>query len=361
MSQTTPAVRTFQDLILALQQFWAEQGCVILQPYDMEMGAGTFHTATFLRAIGPETWNAAYVQPSRRPTDGRYGENPNRLQHYYQFQVVLKPNPANIQELYLESLRRIGFAFAAAVLSPLGLQTALAGKTDPCKAFCKCRNKKQQNQCLTACKACGKNTSRLAGTCGGYTCCGAGQTSCGSYCTTLANDISNCGTCGVVCDQARPYEYAVCMNGACVYPCEYGAIDCGGACTPVLWDPDNCGGCGNVCGGDTPFCYEGGCIGCPDELALCDNACIDVNWDANNCGACGNVCGAGETCCNGTCSDLANDPAHCGSCTTSCGGNESCCGGACRNTQTTTDCGACGNSCSPAATSTPPRVSGRSS
>ena len=108
MSQTTPAVRTFQDLILALQSYWAEQGCVVLQPYDMEMGAGTFHTATFLRAIGPETWNAAYVQPSRRPADGRYGENPNRLQHYYQFQVVLKPNPDNIQDLYLESLRRIG-------------------------------------------------------------------------------------------------------------------------------------------------------------------------------------------------------------------------------------------------------------
>ena len=108
VSQTTPTVRTFQDLILALQNYWAEQGCVVLQPYDMEMGAGTFHTATFLRALGPETWNAAYVQPSRRPTDGRYGENPNRLQHYYQFQVVLKPNPANIQELYLGSLRRIG-------------------------------------------------------------------------------------------------------------------------------------------------------------------------------------------------------------------------------------------------------------
>ena len=108
MSQTTPAVRTFQDLILALQSYWAEQGCVVLQPYDMEMGAGTFHTATFLRAVGPETWNAAYVQPSRRPADGRYGENPNRLQHYYQFQVVLKPNPENIQDLYLESLRRIG-------------------------------------------------------------------------------------------------------------------------------------------------------------------------------------------------------------------------------------------------------------
>lgn len=108
MTQTTAAVRTFQDLILALQSFWAEQGCVVLQPYDMEMGAGTFHTATFMRALGPETWNAAYVQPSRRPTDGRYGDNPNRLQHYYQFQVVLKPNPDNIQELYLESLRHIG-------------------------------------------------------------------------------------------------------------------------------------------------------------------------------------------------------------------------------------------------------------
>lgn len=101
-------IDTFQGLILALQNYWAEQGCVVLQPYDMEMGAGTFHTATFLRALGPETWNAAYVQPSRRPKDGRYGENPNRLQHYYQFQVVLKPNPANIQQLYLDSLKAIG-------------------------------------------------------------------------------------------------------------------------------------------------------------------------------------------------------------------------------------------------------------
>lgn len=108
VSQSKPTARTFQDLILALQQYWAEQGCVVLQPYDMEVGAGTFHTATFLRAIGPETWNAAYVQPSRRPTDGRYGENPNRLQHYYQFQVVLKPNPDNFQELYLGSLAAIG-------------------------------------------------------------------------------------------------------------------------------------------------------------------------------------------------------------------------------------------------------------
>jgi glycyl-tRNA synthetase alpha chain len=99
---------TFQQIILKLNQYWDQHGCVLLQPYDMEMGAGTFHTATFLRAIGPEPWNAAYVQPSRRPKDGRYGDNPNRLQHYYQYQVVLKPSPAELQELYLGSLRSLG-------------------------------------------------------------------------------------------------------------------------------------------------------------------------------------------------------------------------------------------------------------
>ncbi len=104
-----PDVSTFQGLIFALQQYWAEQGCVIVQPLDMEVGAGTFHPSTTLRAIGPEAWNSAYVQPSRRPTDGRYGENPNRLQHYYQFQVVMKPHPDNFQELYLGSLERLGF------------------------------------------------------------------------------------------------------------------------------------------------------------------------------------------------------------------------------------------------------------
>ncbi len=101
-------VTTFQGLILALQQYWADQGCVVLQPIDLEVGAGTFHSATFLRAVGPETWRSAYVQPCRRPTDGRYGENPNRLQHYYQFQVVLKPSPDNIQDLYLGSLKHLG-------------------------------------------------------------------------------------------------------------------------------------------------------------------------------------------------------------------------------------------------------------
>ncbi len=107
-TQHQNGILTFQDLIFTLQNYWAKQGCVILQPYDMEMGAGTFHTATFLRSIGPEPWNAAYVQPSRRPTDGRYGENPNRLQHYYQYQVVMKPSPKEIQQLYLGSLEVLG-------------------------------------------------------------------------------------------------------------------------------------------------------------------------------------------------------------------------------------------------------------
>ena len=108
---TTPALdtpRSFQEIILRLQNFWASKGCAILQPYDMEVGAGTFHPATTLRALGDTPWAAAYVQPSRRPTDGRYGENPNRLQHYYQYQVLIKPSPSDLQGLYLDSLKAIG-------------------------------------------------------------------------------------------------------------------------------------------------------------------------------------------------------------------------------------------------------------
>jgi len=108
MSPSLDPTRSFQGLILTLQRFWAEQGCVILQPYDMEVGAGTFHPATMLRSLGPKPWKAAFVQPSRRPKDGRYGENPNRLQHYYQYQVILKPSPPDLQELYLASLKAIG-------------------------------------------------------------------------------------------------------------------------------------------------------------------------------------------------------------------------------------------------------------
>jgi glycyl-tRNA synthetase alpha chain len=111
-ARTNPDAPSFQDLILRLQSYWARKGCVILQPYDMEMGAGTFHPATLLRAIGPDEWQAAYVQPCRRPSDGRYGENPNRLQHYYQYQVVLKPSPADVQQLYLDSLAELGITSA---------------------------------------------------------------------------------------------------------------------------------------------------------------------------------------------------------------------------------------------------------
>ena len=107
-SKKKPKFQTFQDTILNLQKYWSKHGCIILQPYDMEVGAGTFHPATTLRSLGPKPWKAAYVQPSRRPTDGRYGDNPNRLQHYYQFQVIIKPSPSNIKKLYLNSLSTIG-------------------------------------------------------------------------------------------------------------------------------------------------------------------------------------------------------------------------------------------------------------
>ena len=107
-SKKKPKFQTFQDTILNLQKYWSKQSCIILQPYDMEVGAGTFHPATTLRSLGPKPWKAAYVQPSRRPTDGRYGENPNRLQHYYQYQVIIKPSPKNIKQLYLKSLATIG-------------------------------------------------------------------------------------------------------------------------------------------------------------------------------------------------------------------------------------------------------------
>jgi hypothetical protein len=243
-----------------------------------------------------------------------------------------------------ESLRRLGFVLAGTVLSPFGLQSALAGKQDPCKSFCKCRNKRQQDQCLKACKACGKNTSRLVGTCGGYSCCATGQTSCGSFCAHLGSDVDNCGGCGNVCDQPGQYEYCACINGACRYECAEGALRCDGMCTYVGWDAANCGACGNACGGETPFCYEGVCVGCPHELTMCDTGCVDVDWDANNCGACGNACGGstpycsqgvcrecppGTTSCGGYCTWLDHDLLNCGACGVVCGGGEECYGGAC--------------------------------
>jgi hypothetical protein len=224
-----------------------------------------------------------------------------------------------------ESLRRLGAVFSGAILGPLGLQTALAGHADPCLAFCKCHNKAQQSQCLAACQKCNKDTSRIGGSCGSYTCCsiaacrgvcsnlksdpncgacghncGAlGETCCGDYCADLASDVFNCGRCGTACAAPLPGEDVACVSGRCVYDCAAGAIDCNGTCTFLGFDPDNCGACGNVCGGSTPYCSQGACTDCAG--AICGGQCIDVLFDANNCGACGNQCSPLEHCSWGIC------------------------------------------------------------
>jgi hypothetical protein len=207
-----------------------------------------------------------------------------------------------------ESLRRLGIALAGAVLSPLGLQTAFAGHhpkqpTDLCKAFCKCRNKRQQDQCLKACSACSKDPSRLGGSCGNYFCCASGQASCGNYCADLANDPYNCGNCGYACNQPGPYEYGACVDGQCEYACVQGAIDCDGTCTFLEWDPSNCGACGSLCPESSPYCNYGVCSECSPGLTPCGGTCVDLSRDPGNCGACGNVCGGpNPSCYQGACS-----------------------------------------------------------
>jgi hypothetical protein len=227
-----------------------------------------------------------------------------------------------------ESLRRLGAVFAGAVLSPLVLPTAWAGKVDPCAAFCKCRNKADQAKCLAACQKCNNDTSRIGGSCGSHVCCsiasckgvcsnlradpncGAcdnncrayGETCCGSYCADLATDVYNCGRCGTVCASPDAYEYVACVSGKCFYDCVEGADDCGdGTCTPLWGDPDNCGACGNVCGGATPYCSQGACTGCAPPGAICGGACVNLWRDSRNCGACGNVCPDGTACSFGAC------------------------------------------------------------
>jgi hypothetical protein len=226
-----------------------------------------------------------------------------------------------------ESLRRLGAVFAGALLSPLGLDSAWAQGPDSCKAFCKCRNKTQQNQCLAACKACNGSTSRLGGSCGSYVCCSVaackgacsnlqsnpncgacgndcrvyGETCCGDYCTDLANDVFNCGRCGTVCPAPGPYEYAACVSGQCLYDCIEGADDCNGTCTPVNWDPDNCGACGHVCAEPTPHCNWGECSECFPGQTNCGGYCTDLSSSISNCGACGWACGDGWTCVAGAC------------------------------------------------------------
>jgi hypothetical protein len=257
-----------------------------------------------------------------------------------------------------ETLRRLGLAITATVLSPLGAEFARAGKhpkapprppkppQDPCKSFCQCRNKKQLDQCLKACNACGKSPQRLGGNCGNYFCCGAGQISCGSYCADLAYDPDNCGACGYVCDEPGPSEDGACIDGRCVYACVEGAVDCDGACTFLSGDPHNCGRCGNVCPGSASYCDQGVCI-CPSGATLCDEQCVDLRSDPDNCGACGAVCpssapyciegacadaqcGPGLTWCAPHCVDLMTSGFHCGACYNQCAQLEACSAGTCQ-------------------------------
>ncbi len=250
-----------------------------------------------------------------------------------------------------ESLRRLGIVLTGAVLGPLGLETVVAGGPDPCKAFCKCRNRNQQNACLAACRACDKDTRRLCGSCGSYLCCGSGRTCCGGYCTDLAADVLNCGGCGFVCDPPGPNEYGACIDGQCTYVCADGAADCDGTCTLLASDPDNCGACGFVCGPPGPneyrACIDGRCAyGCIDGGVFCDGVCTYLRRDPNNCGACGNVCPgsapycnsgvcevcyAGSTLCSGTCVYLPEDDFNCGACGNVCPAGTGCLGGFCQD------------------------------
>src|SRR5262249_54670441 len=188
-----------------------------------------------------------------------------------------------------ESMRRIGLALAGVVLSPLGLSTAFAGG-DPCRTFCKCRRKADQNACLAACRACNGATQRLCGSCGSY------------VCSDVASDFNNCGTCGHVCRQPGPDENAACVSGNCVYTCVYGAVRCNGVCAFLDFDPNNCGVCGSVCTAPTPYCAFGTCSECPAEWTMCNGTCQDLGNDPNNCGACGNVCpDTAPNCSKGVC------------------------------------------------------------
>ena len=210
-----------------------------------------------------------------------------------------------------ESLRRLGFVFAGAALSPFGLPMAWArGQPDPCKNYCRCSNKTKQNQCLSACRACNSNTSRLCGSCGNYVCCGNDTSCCGNFCTDIANDVHNCGACGYVCPKPGPNEYGACIDGHCEYTCVQGAVRCNGTCTNLDWDSNNCGACGHVCPDSAPYCGLGQCQAAECEgpyVAWCPGVgCTNLLSDNGNCGACGVQCAADENCtfgvCLGTCS-----------------------------------------------------------
>jgi hypothetical protein len=232
-----------------------------------------------------------------------------------------------------ESLRRLGLALSAAVLSPLGSQFAWAGQ-DPCKAFCRCRNRKQQDQCLRTCKACNKDTRRLCGNCGSYVCCGSGRTCCSGYCTDVADDVLNCGACGFVCDEPGPNEFGACIDGNCEYLCADNTVRCNGTCTDVSWDSSNCGDCGIVCPAEAPFCVWGTCSFCPADLAPCGNGCCPSGEICVD-GVCqpgpGDPCPPGTALCGGQCVDIGSDPFNCGVCGNVCPVGHVCFVGICCN------------------------------
>ena len=191
-----------------------------------------------------------------------------------------------------ESLRRLGAVFAGALLGSVGLKPAWAApKTDPCKDFCKCRNRNQQSQCLAECRECNSDPGFLCGNCSG-----------GYACADLASDPWNCGACFNYCGEAGPYEYAACVDGRCEYDCVSSADRCNGTCTVLTRDPDNCGACNNVCGGSTPYCNQGMCSECWPGGANCGSgSCTNLYEDDFNCGACGVVCPDNSICVSGSC------------------------------------------------------------
>jgi hypothetical protein len=203
-----------------------------------------------------------------------------------------------------ESLRRLRAICAGALLGPLGLETAWAGRKppsgpDPCLTFCKCHKKKEQDQCLKVCRASQSDTSRVCGSCGSYVGCAAGQRCCNGHCTDLQNDVNNCGGCGRNCAPPPANESAACVSGLCTYDCLPGAVDCNGTCAFLDSDPDNCGACGNVCLAATPFCTDGVCTD-----VYCNGA--DLQTDYFNCGECGHICYGFDYCLDGICQSDPN-------------------------------------------------------
>ena len=200
----------------------------------------------------------------------------------------------------------LGAAVSGALLDPMGMKSAFGGPVDACKAYCNRCPKSQRTRCLTACKACNNDPTRLCTDCWSYSCCDSGESCCGTVCRGLTSDFDNCGSCYNVCEEPGPFEYGACIDGKCKYWCVEGAVLCGGECSLLDSDPKNCGACGNVCPASTPVCSGGTCIECPPGYTNCGGYCANLLWDSYNCGACGFVC-PGTPCAEGEC-DFGSPP-----------------------------------------------------